>query len=68
MCETSRGSGTAPALTGVIDQRRSSKAGCWLEAVSKWGRLGHPGENDVRKIVYSQPRAIVRIRYSSYVK
>ena len=30
--------------------------------------LLHPGENDVRKIVYSQPRAILRIRYSSYVK
>ena len=34
----------------------------------KWGTLGHPGENDVRKIVPRQPRAILRIRYSSYVK
>ena len=30
-----RGSGTGPALTGVIDQGRSSKVGFWLEAVSK---------------------------------
>ena len=34
----------------------------------KWGTLGHPGENDVRKIVPRQPRAIPRIRYSSQVK
>ena len=54
------------ALTGVIDQARSSKVGCWCEAVTKWGRLGDPGENDVRKIVPRQPRAILRIRYSSY--
>ena len=40
--------------------------GCWSEAVTKWGTLGHPGENDVRKIVPRQPRAILRIRYSSY--
>ena len=30
-----RGSGTGPALTGVIDQGRSAKVGSWFEAVSK---------------------------------
>ena len=30
-----RGSGTGPALTGVIDQGRGSKVGCWCEAVTK---------------------------------
>ena len=64
--EVLRGSGSGPALTGVIDQARSSKVGCWCEAVTKWGRLGDPGENAVRKIVPRQPRAILRIRYSSY--
>eukprot|EP00964_Phaeocystis_antarctica_P057636 scaffold34122_cov69-Phaeocystis_antarctica.AAC.2 len=38
-----RGSGTTPALTGVIDQRRGSKVGCWGTRVSEWRRLGHPG-------------------------
>ncbi len=28
---------TGPALTGVIDQGRGSKVGCWCEAVTKWG-------------------------------
>ena len=31
----SRGSGTGPALTGVIDQGQGSKVGCWGEAVTK---------------------------------
>ena len=48
---------TGPALTGVIDQGRGSKVGCWCEAVTKWCTLVHPGGNDARKIVYSQPRA-----------
>ena len=60
--------GTGPALTEVIDQGRESKAGGGLEAVSRCGTLGHPGGNDVRKIVPRQPRAILRIRYSSCVK
>ena len=30
-----RGSGTGPALTGVIDQGCGSKVGCWCEAVTK---------------------------------
>ena len=30
-----RGSGTGPALTGVIDQGQGSKVGCWGEAVTK---------------------------------
>ena len=50
VADASRGSGTGPALTGVIDQGWSSKVGCWFEAVSKWGTLGHRGGNDVRKI------------------
>ena len=33
--QATRGSGTGPALTGVIDQGRSSKVGYWFEAVSK---------------------------------
>ena len=46
------------------------KCGVLREASTKWGALGHPGGNDVvvRKIVYSQPRAILRIRYSRYVE
>ena len=63
-----RGSGSGPALTGVIDQGRGSKVGCWGTRVSEWCTLVHPGENDVRKIVPRQPRAILRIRNSSYVK
>ena len=62
------GTGTGPALTGMIDQERDSKVGCGLEAVSRWCTLVHPEENDVRKSVPRQPRAILRICYSSYVK
>eukprot|EP00964_Phaeocystis_antarctica_P131554 scaffold95463_cov60-Phaeocystis_antarctica.AAC.1 len=68
VAQEARGSGTGPALTGMIDQERDSKVGCGLEAVSRWCTLVHPEENDVRKSVPRQPRAILRICYSSYVK
>ena len=67
LSSAARGSGTGPALTGVIDQGRGSKVGCWGTRVSEWCTLVHPGENDVRKIVPRQPRAILQIRNSSYV-
>ena len=35
-----RGSGSGPALTGVIDQGRGSEVGCRYEVITQWGTLG----------------------------